>query len=138
MKKDLTLKDFENKQEARRKYMRTYMKTSREKGHNVKQPSYVKSISKESVDLSFDARALLKMLNKANSLKHAAEKTHIKEVKVFKDAVVKQSKQHFFNVDLIRKYQDSQQMLIVRLQEQQEDIDKLLIKIRKLQNAKLH
>ena len=39
MKKDLTLKDFENKQEARRKYMRTYMKIYEykvfKKGHKI-------------------------------------------------------------------------------------------------------
>ena len=134
-----SLEDFVKKQEERRKYMRTYMKDVRKKGlHPPHRPDYVKKVSRERIDMSFDARYLYDIVNKSAKLTTDTEKKHHKEVKLLQSCILKQSKQHFFNVDLLRKYQDSQEMLIIRMHDQQKDIEDLLTKIRKLQNGKLH
>tara|TARA_R110000824_G_scaffold192303_1_gene374376 strand:+ start:472 stop:894 length:423 start_codon:yes stop_codon:yes gene_type:complete len=134
-----SLEDFVKKQEERRKYMRTYMKAARKKGlHSAHRPDYVKKVSKEKIEMEFDARYLYDIINKSAKLATETEKKHHKEIQLLQNCILKQSKQHFFNIDLLRKYQDSQEMLIVRMQDQEKDIEDLLTKIRKLKNDRLH
>ena len=134
-----TLEEFVQKNEKRKEYMKKYMKAARKKGlHPPHRPDYVKKVSRERIDMSFDARYLYDIVNKSSKLATETEKKHHKEVQVLQNCILKQSKQHFFNIDLLRKYQDSQEMLIIRMQDQQKDIEDLLTKIRKLKNDRLH
>jgi hypothetical protein len=46
------------KLKARRKYMNEYMRKKRANGIHKKVPKYIRKQTKESIDMSFDARAL--------------------------------------------------------------------------------
>jgi len=130
--------ELQLKQEKRRKYIKKYMQKVRAKGIHMKKKKWVVNMSKEKIDMSWDARTLFNNLNTEYKMRINDRKTHKKEIEKLNKTIAKMADQHVFNIDLIQKYQSSQESAVERLHEQQQDIKHLLTKIRKLQNEKLH
>jgi len=66
-------KELKAKQEKRKAYMREYMKTNRAKGiHKPHKPRYVKNWSNKTIEMSYDARTLVRYVEQSKCRKTKA------------------------------------------------------------------
>ena len=126
-------KELKAKQEKRKAYMRDYMKTSRAKGiHNPHKPRYVKTWSNKTIEMSYDARTLFDMLNKANVERLKLVEKYEKAIDRLTKIIEKNQREIRSKDDLLGKYQLSQEYLAKLIQEQSNDIEDYQDNIRAL------
>lgn len=126
-------KELKAKQEKRKAYMREYMKTNRAKGiHKPHKPRYVKTWSNKTIEMSYDARTLFDMLNKANVERLKLVEKYEKAIDRLTKIIEKNQREIRSKDDLLGKYQLSQEYLAKLIQEQTIDIDDYQDKIRAL------
>jgi|DEB0MinimDraft_12_1074336.scaffolds.fasta_scaffold20235_2 hypothetical protein len=126
-------KELKAKQEKRKAYMREYMKTNRAKGiHKPHKPRYVKNWSNKTIEMSYDARTLFDMLNKANVERLKLVEKYEKAIDRLTKIIEKNQREIRSKDDLLVKYQLSQEYLAKLIQEQTIDIDDYQDKIRAL------
>ena len=126
------------KLKARRKYMNEYMRKKRANGIHKKVPKYIRKQTKESIDMSFDARALYDASRTCERLRQEEYKSFRKgQAKLWK-TIEDQAVQLRFNVDLIRKFKQAQEATMEKLIDADAEIAELQHRIQKLVNEKLN
>ena len=129
IKQDLSHEQLKQQQEKRRAYMRSYMKSQREKGIHKKLPKYIKA-SKDRLLVEFDCRKLQDLISKGTKIKLDLIKEHKKEINRLHKSIEKLQHTNSFNEDLIVRYQSTQDYFVQIIKEQEQDIDNLFLKIK--------